>query len=241
MLFSSRFRTISAALLVLPVSLMGAFPSTALAADKGEDGDEGEAVESSKDVVQAEKINVHIESDHEDTIMFRYLGSSQGYGNVGGRSVSVISEQYSPVCTAPCNARLNSQSYCSVGGGVTGTGTFRVEPGTTKISIEGGSRLKRGLGVTSLSLGIVGVITGGTFAIVGSVLPTYGKDTSTQDTFANIGWVTLGIGAGFTALGIVMIATSGTTVHQEKGVPPRPVGWKLPGNATLTPTGAVVF
>lgn len=235
--FSRRFRPISALLL----TFCGALLTYSAPAGAAEKGDEAPDVESSADVVQAEKVNVHIESDHEDTILYRYLGTSQGYGSVGGRTVSVTQEQYSPVCTAPCTVRLNSQTYYSVGGGVTGTGTFRIEPGTTKISIEGGSRLKRGFGVASLTLGVTGVITGGTLAVLSSVLPTYGKDTSTQDTLGTIGWATLGIGAGFTALGIVMIATSGTTVNQEREATLKVLGWKLPGNATLTPSGAVVF
>ncbi len=211
-------------------TLSAALPRTARAED---------TVETNRDEVEAEKVRVKIVSDHEDTVLLRFEGMSQGSGSAGGRTVYVSSEHYTPVCTAPCTARLSTQDFYTIGGGVTPTSVFRLSPDTTRVSVEGGSLSKRRWGGASLYLGIPAVVVGGTFVLLANVLPSYGKDTSTQDSIGTAGWITLGAGIGLTTLGIVLMATSGTNVVQEKG--PKTLGMKLPGKMTLTPSGTVVF
>lgn len=192
----------------------------------------------------AGSVQVSVESDKDDTTLYRLAAAGVGVGSAGGQQVIVGFEQYEPMCTAPCRVPADPESTYFVGGGVTGSDKFRLpRQGEVGLKIEGGSIGRRTGGVVLSTFGITGVVTGGAFLLVGALTKPDDSDpyaSLTPDhsgTFRTIGFVSLGIGAAMLAGGIALIATSGTKVKTGTGERLAKREIPLGKHFSLTPSG----
>jgi hypothetical protein len=177
--------------------------------------------------------SLEMTSDRPGTELYRIEGGATGIGWVGGRSLAMTIASFSRVCSAPCKTMVDpNATYFVAGDGITPSDRFTLapKPHTLHLKVNAGSASQRSWGWVSSSLGLTGMIVGGTFILLGSLMsPDPSKsiyqgdpqglqrDQDRADTFKTIGYVSLGFGAGFLALGIVLVATSGTDVIDDSG------------------------
>lgn len=173
---------------------------------------------------------VHMEATRENATLLRLAAAGVGYGSVGGRAAAVSFEQYEPICTAPCDAALDPKAtYVVAGDGVTPSDKFRLPRAArdVRLDVKAGSAAARSWGWTSAITGLTGVILGGTFLVLDASNP---KSNSATDSGSNVlktvGYVGLGAGVPLLALGIVLVATSGTSVDVRESSP-TPTGPEL--------------
>lgn len=195
------------------------------------------------------KGTVELHSNKPNTVLQRLVSTGTGYGYAGSRAVALAIEQYEPVCTAPCTAAYDPNgTYVVAGDGVTPSDKFHIPnegQGSAKLHVDAGSATARSWGYTGLYTGIFGLIAGGTFIALGSVLdpdpqnPRYTsgagdfeEDRNRAQTFRSVGFVAIGVGLVAMGFGIWGIAASGTEVTTDSG--------KVIGEGTKKPplTGA---
>lgn len=113
------------------------------------------------------------------------------------------------VCVAPCTIKVPPNlRYRVAGPSVPASDDFDVGPprGSQVLHVEAGSR--GGMVAGGLAVGL-GIPT----AIVGVVIMASTKDNGTRDA----GIITTAVGGGLIALGCVLLATNGTSVHDGSG------------------------
>jgi hypothetical protein len=179
------------------------------------------------------KVRVDVQSDRENTTLLRMTRAGGFVGATSYGSVVGVAEWYKPVCVAPCEAEADANGIYRIGGrGVTPSDTFALPQGSDKIGlrVRAGSKTARGVGWLSVGLGATAAAAGGMLLVFGSVLEPNASDaiyahdagrlTRDEDrasTFRTVGFVSLGAGAALVALGIVLVATSGTDVATDHG------------------------
>ncbi|HEY1954300.1 MAG TPA: hypothetical protein VGH28_01780 [Polyangiaceae bacterium] len=163
--------------------------------------------------------HVMIDADEPGVTLLRVTGlgmvqATSSYGTTFGAFMS-----YAPICVAPCEANLETSGmYRVAGDGVTPTGTFSLPPP----SANGAMRLHVHAGSLGARVGGLWLTVGGiTIALAGGVLA--GTAAALQSSQADLsglligGLVTAGIGVVMTAIGIPLIAQSGTSVFTDDG------------------------
>ncbi|HVR21288.1 MAG TPA: hypothetical protein VMS65_16355 [Polyangiaceae bacterium] len=125
----------------------------------------------------------------------------------------VDSDDWKPVCAAPCDrllVTLGMQARVSAPG-MTRSNAFRIEPGpgAALVKVSGGSATLR-------SLGIAGLVAGIPLGLVGTGMLSYGK-YSDKDGLAIAGSIVLGTGALALLAAIPMLIASTTNVRDAQG------------------------
>lgn len=170
---------------------------------------------------QIPKQRVDVQSDHAGTQLQRITGQASGVGYAGGRSVYVAFESWENICVAPCSANVDPNGTYRVDApGMTPSKNFQLPAPTQqplKLKIQGGSAAMRIGGAYSLTFGITGLLMGAIFLPIGFAAEDKLSTSSLPQTFQTIGLVSLGVGAGLTALGIYLVAMSGTDVKTDAG------------------------
>lgn len=169
---------------------------------------------------------VHIQSDDPTARVqlfrvdgdFSGVGPSIGYGASGPTlgTVTVSGTLSSAVCSAPCNAGVDSsggREFFLGGDGITPSDRFQLQGmgDPARMRVSPGSRATWTGGLLVMSTGIGGVTVGALVLGIGAS----GKGTSAP-SFATAGGVMLGIGAGLTLIGIP-VWRSGRTTFSFRG------------------------
>ncbi len=193
----------------------------------------------------AAQTQIRVTSDRENTTLLRLAGAGTGYGSVGGYNVAVAFENYEPLCTAPCSVGADPNGIYQIAGeGITPSGKFRLSnPNDVDLRVHAGSSSKRWWGWTSTAFGAGFLTAGGTMLLLGALTdpkadsPDYASEKDRASTYKNIGYIGLGTGAALLTLGIVLIATSGTSVTTASGQDVARRAPHRPGKLSLTPNG----
>lgn len=158
---------------------------------------------------------VHIESDNPRVELFRIAGTAVGTGYSSGGTVVVQTTFFETICRTPCDEKVDghiSNRYFLGGDGVSVTDTFdfaNYKEGVT-VKVRAGSSGWRTLGYVMSYLGGTGVLVGGTFFGVGTLLSSASSST-TPTTFQTVGLISGGIGLALLVPGIVLAIVNGTT------------------------------
>jgi hypothetical protein len=142
--------------------------------------------------------DVKIRADWEGVELIRHLGTSYGYGTVGGRAASITTIHLERICRLPCTATLENEGSYVVDGPGMNPRAFELSPGarTASLSVRGASQWP-------LTLSAYGVVIGGVTALTGGLLwglfaaSDSALDTSPYQamTYAGAGALVLGVAA----------------------------------------------
>ncbi len=112
---------------------------------------------------------VKILSDWPGTEVIRNLGTSYGYGSIGGRGVSITVLHFERLCRAPCTGALQTEGRYFVEAPGMQARAFRLPPGShpLDINVRGGNGVALGAltlsGTVSALVGITGGVLWGVF------------------------------------------------------------------------------
>lgn len=174
--------------------------------------------------------DVHVTSDSEGTRLL--VIDTTGTVGAIGTTAAGFEEPRQEVCVAPCTAKLSpSATYMTRGWGLVDSPHFGISDQTTEVKVHAASSVMGGLGATSLSLGVLGVIGG---AVLVPYALTQDEHSSNRHTFMTLGEASLAGGAALAVLGIVLGVVSTTHVYDGQGARlASGQGWRL------TPSGLV--
>jgi hypothetical protein len=166
------------------------------------------------------EVRLHVDSPKPALV----YSHETAYGAVNG--YGFVIDAATPVCSSPCDKVLDGGS----GQTYTAAGDFNPSPpftlagrqGDVELSVEPGSHGVRVLGYVLVFVGGLAVITGGSFALAGAVLPStstnYNDDGTTSTTDSGTGWMAptgLAIAGGGVAMivgGIIALVESKTKI-----------------------------
>lgn len=142
-------------------------------------------------------------------------------------------EGYQVVCVAPCLAHLDpSATYKISGDGVVPSKHFQLQPGESALNADTGSSGARRWGWTSAATGSSFMVAGGVMLALGFAFAPNASDSKfagpsgrslyeSQDRmsgiYTGIGGGMLAFGGVLTVLGVVLVATNGTTITTSSG------------------------
>lgn len=154
---------------------------------------------------------VSIDSTRPFTVVEHRANEVRGW-NVTFPPVYVHTEQWEPVCVAPCAVPLDPNGVYRVGGGgVAPSATFVLpHAAPLRLHVRAGSGFWHDAGVSTAVAGLATAITGG---IVWGSAPTQANERATAIAGA---WTT-GAGIVLLALGAVMWLTTGSVVTTDDG------------------------
>jgi hypothetical protein len=154
---------------------------------------------------------VLIDSTRPFTVIERRANEVRGW-NVTFPPVYVHTEQWEPVCVAPCSAGLDPNGVYRVGGGGVAPSAPFVLPHAAplRLHVHAGSGFWHDAGVSTVVAGLATAITGG---IVWGSAPTQPNERAT----AIAGATTTGAGIVLLAVGAVMWLTTGSFVTTDDG------------------------
>ncbi len=186
-----------------------------------------------------DEVFIHIDSDVPEIQLHRFLGTSVGTVYSGGRSGTVVVQQFATECTAPCDLKLSpgADQFLVGGGGATASDPFllRSHGESVTLKVRAGRQWMRTLGatllVTGLSLALTGGILYGVDALAGGssgASNPYGGPPS-LGTFGMWGLIGGGVAA---AGGIPLVAFSGTKVEFLPGPQAPANGFRAKHNHT---------
>lgn len=168
---------------------------------------------------------VHLVSDDRDASLSLYqvdgtfsgIAPTIGFGPKGPTYgvMAVQGEASSVVCTAPCDRQVDGsrgQQYFLGGDGLTSSSHFRLNgsPGELTIRANPGSKGVWALGLTSISLGLSGVVLGPCFMGAAASAPE-----GHRGSLMPVGGAMLGVGALLIAIGIPTLLAGRTTYSFE--------------------------
>jgi hypothetical protein len=174
--------------------------------------------------------DVRVTSDGEGTrlLVIDTTGTAGATGAIGNG----IDGPRQAVCVAPCNANLTpSATYMTRGWGLTDSPHFGISDQTSEVHVHTGSAIVGGLGATSVTAGVLGILGG---AVLVPFALMQDQRSSNRQTFLTLGGAGLGGGAALAILGIVLGVVSTTHVYDGQGARLA----SAPG-VRLTPTGLV--
>jgi hypothetical protein len=135
------------------------------------------------------------------------------------------------VCVAPCTTKMTpSATYMVRGYGITDSAHFGINEATQEVDVHTGSATLATIGSSATTLGILGLVAGGSFLTVGLLEPSGSSDRS---TFQTIGWASLAGGAALLGVGLALGLSSVTHVYDGQGAR------LAKGGLQLTPRGIV--
>jgi hypothetical protein len=154
---------------------------------------------------------VSIDSTRPFTVIERRANQVRGW-NVTFPPVYVHTEQWEPVCAAPCSVPLDPNGVYRVGGGgVAPSGPFVLPHAPSlRLHVHAGSGFWHDAGVSTAVAGLATAITGG---IIWGSSPSQPNERAT----AIAGAATTGAGIVLLAVGAVMWLTTGSTVTTDDG------------------------
>jgi len=119
------------------------------------------------------------------------------------------------VCVAPCVAKMTpSATYMIRGYAINDSAHFGINDATQAIDVHTGNAPLAAVGSTASSLGILGLLAGGSFLTVGLLQPS---SDSNRSTFQTVGWAGLAGGAGLLGLGLALGLATITHVYDGQG------------------------
>jgi hypothetical protein len=185
-------------------------------------------------VGESRPVYVHIESDRPELVLVRAMKTA-GYVTTG-RTTMILGRASAEACRAPCDARVRDpydQFFVQAPGmrtsalfSLTGRGE------SVNLKVRPGSQTRRSLGITALTVGIVGLVGGGSLLAAGGLATASNSTTSsipnpyqagvggTGSTLVVTGVIAAIAGAVLTAVGIPLLVSSGTSVAFTPGPPP---------------------
>jgi hypothetical protein len=172
---------------------------------------------------------VEVQSTRPGTVLQRLSAAGAldvGYSSWGGGRYALL-EVFSPVCMAPCTATVPSSSIYRIGGpGIVASRHFSVPYDGARLDVSAGSSGARVGGFVLLFTGIGAVAAGGIIALAGAITPdpAHPGQTRADSSLLAAGGITAVAGVVMLAFGIVLIATSGTSVRLSDGTPMEYVG-----------------
>jgi hypothetical protein len=154
---------------------------------------------------------VSIDSTRPFTVIERRANQVRGW-NLTVPPIYVYTEQWEPVCVAPCSAPLDPNGVYRVGGGGVAPSAPFVLPHASplRLHVHAGSGFWHDTGVVTFIAGIATAITGG--AIWGSA-PTQTNERQTAIAGASIA----GAGLVLFTIGAVVWLASGSVVTTDDG------------------------
>lgn len=171
-------------------------------------------------------VHLTLDSTRANTMLFKLEGGGMVAVSTGRGMAYGAFEQYSPVCTAPCEANVDPNGTYKIGGGITETGTFSLpaRSGALALHVNAGSRGMRIGGAWATLLGGSAVLAGGLMLALGFLLTTdtYDNQGNITGTTHSTGLITAGAGVGIggialLALGIPLMVASSTRVDTDQG------------------------
>lgn len=157
------------------------------------------------------KVNMAVTADRVGVVIEHRVNAVEGWQTTLGVPVYTSTQQWEPVCVAPCNVKVDPNAIFRVGGvGVAPSREF-VLPAQRKdlrlqVSAGSGPAYNIGLGLTT---------TGALFAAIGVVPLVYAgsiTNTSAEDTVRGLGAGILGAGVLMLAVGVPMWLLGKSTV-----------------------------
>lgn len=172
----------------------------------------------------AEGVTVHLDADDPHATLQRRMGTSMFVISTGRGTATGAGEAWEDVCVSPCDTRVpKNQTVRVAGDGVTPSGNFVLQR-DAKLDAKTGSAGLRVGGLWLTSFGVAAAVTG----VLLLALNHDGADGQPLIS-SGVTYGLLGSGALLTAGGITMIASSGTSVRDERGTtigtgptPPKP-------------------
>jgi hypothetical protein len=146
-----------------------------------------------------------------------------------GKYESDDDELWRPACQLPCNRELDANLHYRIGGpGVKKSDPFQLNSEDMDLHVRTGSKASRVVGIVLTPIGGA-LVTAGTMLWFLSDFSIEGKPSESKKKETRFYAVTTWI-AGATALvtGIVLIATSGTSISKQK--PATRTTWKAPSS-----------
>jgi len=172
-----------------------------------------EVAEPELELEKSGVVKLHIESE-EPVTLYRVLGTSVGH--VGG--YGVVSTTFEAECVSPCDQVVDGgrgEEFFVTGDDVPNPGAFTLTgwSGDTTLAVDAGNSGLRIGGAVLNTLGVLGVIAGGSLLITGALVDS--------DTLMPIGGVSLGGGVVFLAAGIPMAIVGASDFELRRSTPSR--------------------
>jgi hypothetical protein len=165
---------------------------------------------------QGETITVKLDSNREGTVLERRANRVRGWQLTLPVPSYVVTEQWEPVCYAPCTVKLDANSMYSIGGGSAATSsTFGLPRGKDPLvlHVRAGSANTYTFGVVTTFFGIASILVGGAVAL-STVTDT---EVSGTQNFRYSGLGLLGAGVVSTVVGVILWVANRTKVVTEDG------------------------
>ncbi|AKU96024.1 hypothetical protein AKJ09_02688 [Labilithrix luteola] len=157
-------------------------------------------------------VTIHLDADDPHATLQRRMGTSMFVISTARGTATGAGEAWEDVCVSPCDAQVpKNQTVRVAGDGVTPSANFVLQR-DAKLDAKTGSAGLRVGGIWLTSLGLTAALTGG-------LLLALNRDgVDGEPMFSpTLTYGLLGGGALVTGGGIAMIASSGTSVRDERG------------------------
>ncbi len=164
-----------------------------------------------------DKIVVELEGDAAGAVLMKLQGVGGFMGPILGGRGGVVAGSFStsqPICTSPCGASTDRHGLYWISGpaSVKNSTPFALpESDPARLRIRAGSSILWGGGVAALTLGILGVVTGGVLIPLAATMGDPG-DRDQQRRLFTIGGSSLAGGLVLGVLGGLLVATNETNV-----------------------------
>lgn len=163
-----------------------------------------------------ETITVKLDSNREGTLLERRANRVRGWQLTLPLPSYVVTEQWEPVCYAPCVVKLDANSMYSIGGAsAASSSTFGLPRGRDPLvlHVHAGSSIAYTVGIVTAILGVASTLTGGAIALAAL---TDADPVATQ-SFRYSGFGLLASGVVATVVGVVLWVVNRTKVLTEDG------------------------
>lgn len=163
-----------------------------------------------------ETITVKLDSNREGTLLERRANRVRGWQLTLPLPSYVVTEQWEPVCYAPCTVKLDANSMYSIGGAsAASSALFGLPRGHDPLvlHVHAGSSVAYTVGIVTTILGVASTITGGAIALAAL---TNDDPVATQNfRYSGVGVLASGVVA--TVVGAILWAVNRTKVVTDDG------------------------
>jgi len=165
---------------------------------------------------ETETITVKLDSNRDGTLLERRANRTRGWQLTLPLPSYLITEQWEPVCYAPCTVKLDANGMYSIGGASAATSsTFGLPRGHEPLvlHVHAGSATAYAVGVVTTFLGIASVIAGGSIAL--STVSDADIGATQGFRYSGLGLTASGVVA--TVVGLILWVGNRTKVRMEDG------------------------